>query len=264
METRRSVTPNKELLESLRKQKGWSIQRLSEKAEIGMRTAQKAVAGRPVGMDSLERIAAALEVSYESLHAGNAQSPRMKVQVVIQLDLSRAEAPEVAQFIKLLGKTLPANHEIVIKDMRDGSLIITLDMSHEDAVRLVSLFPDLGEHVRDILRRTPEGMAYFHGDHTQETERVSRLLEMVDAVTEVRILLEPPLAPAEEPPTPPEDWVPYYDRFRGQIMELGGLIRETQNESVGEERERKLAAMQKALEKLWQDLDDDPRHTSPE
>lgn len=268
MESRRSVTPNKEMIETLRKQKGWSVQQLSEEAEIGMRTAQKAVAGIPVGMDSLRRIADALEVEYDDLLLGNASPLRMKVQVVIQLDLFRAEAKEVADFIKLLGKTLPASHEIVIKEMRDGSLIITLDMSHEDAVRLVSLFPDLGERMRDILRETPEGMAYFRGEKTAEAGSVRRLLEMVDAVIELRIKAEPPALPdlptPPEPSTPPENWEPYYDRFRDNLNELGKLISETRSEPPGEERERKLAAMQKALEKLWQDFDDERKQASQE
>lgn len=66
-ESQRSVLPNGQLIDAMRKRKGWTIKEFSENADISLRTAQKAVSGRPIGMGSLKSVASCLEVAFASL-----------------------------------------------------------------------------------------------------------------------------------------------------------------------------------------------------
>src|ERR1700677_1450540 len=66
-ESKRGVPTKGKLIDSLRKQKGWTIEDFAADCGLGMRTVQKALAGLRVSIDSLQRIADSLAVEYASL-----------------------------------------------------------------------------------------------------------------------------------------------------------------------------------------------------
>ena len=69
-DSRRSVLPNGEHIDMLRKKKGWTIEALALESDLGMRTVQKAIAGGPVSIATLQIIAEQLEAPYASLLLG--------------------------------------------------------------------------------------------------------------------------------------------------------------------------------------------------
>ncbi len=66
-ESRRGVLPNGKLIDSLRKRKGWTIEDFATGTRFKSRTAQKAIAGHSVDIESLKEMADRLGETYESL-----------------------------------------------------------------------------------------------------------------------------------------------------------------------------------------------------
>ena len=60
-ETRRSVMPNGKHIDALRKTKALTIEGLALESDLGMRTVQKAIAGSPVSIETLQIIAETLQ-----------------------------------------------------------------------------------------------------------------------------------------------------------------------------------------------------------
>jgi transcriptional regulator with XRE-family HTH domain len=130
-ESRRSVEPNGALIDSLRKRKGWTIEELALESDIGMRTAQKAIAGQPVSIDTLRVLAGKLDVAYDMLLAAE-KPPEAGQQVLtlqIQIDLSGsgddpAKAAKLVEVITFLKRFLPDNAGIaIIGTVAGGALI---------------------------------------------------------------------------------------------------------------------------------------------
>ncbi|WP_425399905.1 helix-turn-helix domain-containing protein [Aeoliella sp.] len=151
--SRRSIIPNASLIDSLRKRKGWSIEKLSEEADIGMRTAQKVIAGNPVSFDTIECIATALGVSYESLLLERSpDNPEGQANGVInlhiQIDLSGEANPATAQklteVIAFLQRFLPDNAGICIIATTASSAIIGVSRSTANEVALADPSLKLG------------------------------------------------------------------------------------------------------------------------
>lgn len=236
------VTPNGPLIERLRKEQAMSLEELEHKSGVSYRTVQKANAGQPIGMPSLKWIAQALGVEYQTLLAETPVAQKLRLMVVIESNLS-VSRDEVAALVSLIAKVLPATHEIVIKDVREGSVIIALDMDIEDIRSLVDLFPFLPDAARDYFRTTPEGQAFFRGEENPETEKVRRLLEMIDSVTELRVRGDVPVE--EAPPRAPEVEAPKFDftgwkstKYETEIRARKRLARTPQVEAELEELRR--------------------------
>jgi len=142
METRRSVTPNKGLIEHLRKEKMLTIERLSLDADIGMRTAQKAVAGHPISMDSLERIARALGVEYATLLGEKPQdasapgSNRWEIKLVLSGGDDPASQAKLLEVMAFLKKFLPENAGLCLIGAFAGSAVIGIGRSQANEAAL--------------------------------------------------------------------------------------------------------------------------------
>ena len=186
--TRRSVAQNSALIDHLRKRKGWTIEELAQKADIGLRTAQKAINGESIGMESLQLIADQLEVTYASLLTEDECGPLISGEIVFEADFMEFPENVIIRFIDLIKTTVHANGVIVFRHIKKGSLILGFGMSREDMFQLVEIFPEFRERARDAIRATPEGEAFFSG---VEVASVGRLLELVDRVTELRIQVAP-------------------------------------------------------------------------
>ncbi len=171
--SKRSVNPNGSMIDSLRKRKGLTIEQLSHVADIGMRTAQKAIGGKPVSIETLKCIATTLEVSFESLLLeessatskvdSESQSDGL-INLHIQIDLSGeanpATAEKLTEVIAFLQRFLPDNAGICIIATTASSAIIGVRQSAANEVALAdpSLklgFDGLGVIFQEAKRSAP-------------------------------------------------------------------------------------------------------------
>ncbi len=206
----RSVEPDKDRIRSLRQERGWTAEALAKKAGCAVRSVGNAEAGKRIELRTLNEIAGALGVKPAELmkvEAGSGAKPEAKLTP--QIVLSGSDAANVALLAELIAKTIQATGEITIKLVKEGSVIVTLEMIEADVLRLASLFHDFREHARSAIAATPEGKAYFSGSNPQELDlsKVESMLALVDRVRELRLVAEPDAqdaAPAASPPPPPE------------------------------------------------------------
>lgn len=115
-ETRRSVVPNSALIDSLRKRKGWTIEKLAQEADVGMRTAQKALAGQPISLDTLSVLADTLGVPYENLLAtppGRSTPERINFDV----EMSAAQAGDEVLAHQFLHRFIASLQKLATPDL---------------------------------------------------------------------------------------------------------------------------------------------------
>ena len=154
-EQSRGVLPNGKLIDSLRKRKGWTIDDFAEGTKFSSRTAQKALAGRPVDMVTLKLIAERLDTTFDSLlllppdttammetKSVHTSTSGMTLELHIKLQVS-PDAPEPpAQLIvllQLLKSMLPDNTSIGIIGIASGTAIFSVAMTPANVYALGSI-----------------------------------------------------------------------------------------------------------------------------
>jgi transcriptional regulator with XRE-family HTH domain len=198
---KRSIRANGQNVRAARQAKGWRTEDLARKAGYSKRTIENAESGKPVDMTTIVDIAEALGLDYQSLLPGAALDRKdlFRIHLVLECDIREAEhSPHLRSFIELLQRMLPADGPIKLEAVTPGSVILALEMTEEDVLRLVALFPNFHEHARAAIARTPEGRAFFRGEAHADRESVARLVDLVESVRELRIKTQ------EYEPPPPE------------------------------------------------------------
>jgi len=163
-ESSRSVVPNKEEIERLRKLKGWTVEDLAEETGLSLRTVQNALRGSAVDLRTLRIIAEKLGVEYQKLvvdepqpivAADDAQTSHASDQM-ITISFSVAVSKELLErsenaknFIENLRQFIGAVQKMGITGIEDGSAIITVTMTPGDAEKLVEHF--LAGHLDQFL-----------------------------------------------------------------------------------------------------------------
>lgn len=107
MESARSVTPNGAAISYHRKQRGLTVNELADLSKVGKRTVERAIAGKPVDMGTLQRIATALDEPYTSLVI--APEPEESFKLNLEISLNADDPERIKEVIGLLQKLLPAN-----------------------------------------------------------------------------------------------------------------------------------------------------------
>jgi len=203
-------------------ERGMRVEDLARRAGCSLKSIQNAESGKNIQVATLAIIAAALKVEPKALiEDGDASIPpeRMfRVQIVIEGDmLELNKSDRLLNFVELLTKMLQQKDEIKITGVMSGSVILVLEMAEDDALRLVTLFPDFHEHAREAIREkllgyladypnlyevtrhaikeAPEGTFYF--DISADTSpatfvmHANKLSEVAEAVRELRIVATP-------------------------------------------------------------------------
>jgi transcriptional regulator with XRE-family HTH domain len=155
----RSVQPDGEKIRKLRHGHGWTVDQLRRKAGCVERSIQNAENGRPIQVGTLAVIAGALKVEPRELILDQQVQPTstFRLQLLIETDIEKLNnSPQLHSLIELLTKMLSAMGEITIKELKAGSIIVTLAMTEVDALRLIALFPDFHEHAREVIREKVE------------------------------------------------------------------------------------------------------------
>jgi transcriptional regulator with XRE-family HTH domain len=194
-----SVKPDGDKIERLRSGRGWTVEDLARKAGCVPKSIYNAEQGKNIRRTTLAEIAAALKVEPSDLLAERQPlANRIRIQVVIEGDLEQMRQSGCLDgLVGLLHTVLKPTGEVIqLGDFKAGSVILTLEFEEEDALRLVALFLDFKELAREAIRATPEGEAFLRGLplEVSEADRIRTLLELVDAIKELRIPAEPVFA----------------------------------------------------------------------
>lgn len=165
--------PRGDLIDSLRKQKGWTQQQCAEGSLFGERTLQKAIAGIPVDITTLRAIADRLEVPYESLIISDEKEPETATQskhavefktdgfvLKLQIELTgtpeaKADSPQIAALVDFLRKIFPDNQDIKVVGIIGATAIISVALTPANLFALTTSALDEGDfHVKRVI--TPD------------------------------------------------------------------------------------------------------------
>jgi transcriptional regulator with XRE-family HTH domain len=153
------VQPDGQKITRLRQGRGWRVEDLARKAGCVCKSIQNAEKGKDIRLTTLTVIAGAFKVEPRELILGEQVQPTstFRLQLLIETDIEKLNnSPQLHSLIELLTKMLSATGEITITEVKAGSMIVTLAMKEEDALRLVALFPDFPEHAREVIRAKVE------------------------------------------------------------------------------------------------------------
>jgi transcriptional regulator with XRE-family HTH domain len=130
------------------------------RAECARRSIYSAEKGNSISVTTLGLIANALKVSPKELLLNESPQPSpnlFRLQLVIEADLDKLnQSHALESFVSLLRNLIPASGDIVLKDIRQGSIILTLELEEEDALELVAIMPNFADFARDALRESIE------------------------------------------------------------------------------------------------------------
>jgi transcriptional regulator with XRE-family HTH domain len=234
IENDRAVTPDGAKLKAKRRSLGWTVVHLAEKAGCSKRSVTNAQAGRPVLMSTLTAIALALGANFgDMLAAQTAEVPKagmFRLQVVLQANMEVfARDPARKMFLQLLRMLVPDPEDIQIINVTEGSVIITLETSERNMLRLVALWPSFNEHAFNAVRDLPEGLEYIRGNDIDEESaaRIKWILDLAESVRELRIQINPDAAPDIDKEDQAPD-APSSDSHQGN--EVGAILPGTNSE----------------------------------
>ena len=155
-------------------ERGLRVEDLARKAGCSLKSAQNAESGKNIHVATLAVIAGALKVEPKDLiEDGDPSLPSQRtfrVQIVIEGDMQELnKSDRLLNFVELLTKMVQPKDEIKITGVLSGSVILVLEMSEADALRLVVLFPDFHEHAREAIRGILFGFLAAYPDLYEHT-----------------------------------------------------------------------------------------------
>lgn len=164
-DSRRSVLPNGEHIDILRKKKGWTIEALALESDLGMRTVQKAIAGGPVSIATLQIIAEQLEAPYASLLLGAEGEHAGEILTLnIQIAVGPDDKQRIGAIIALLESFLPDKVGLYVLGVVGGSLLIGVKKSAANEAIFAN---GLLQEAMNVF-----GITKFSVDHEPPTEKV--------------------------------------------------------------------------------------------
>ncbi|QEH36590.1 helix-turn-helix protein [Aquisphaera giovannonii] len=175
----RSVLPDGAKIDSLRKERGWTIDDLANEASISPRTIQYAISGKHIDIRTLSEIAKSLGVAYGSLLLKPDESPSATPsgsmndagERVLKLEISLGPANSAtdkyalaAAVIESLRENLPDNARITFLGVTGMTAIVAVAFTPSNALALSEISDELGiEQVRATDRRTVEDSPFVRG-----------------------------------------------------------------------------------------------------
>lgn len=155
-----TVSPDGAKIRRLRQGLGLTREEFAEKAECSTRSMSNAESGRNVEVATLKCIADAFQVPPSELILGGSTPPSpnlFRLQLVIEADMDKLnQSHALESFTSLLRELISAQGEVAIRDIRQGSVIVTLEMQEQDALELVAIMPNFLDFARDTIRERIE------------------------------------------------------------------------------------------------------------
>jgi transcriptional regulator with XRE-family HTH domain len=214
-----TVPPDGAKIRRLRQELGLTKEEFAEKAECSRRSIYNAESGLNIELTTLKCIADAFKVSAGELILGVTPQPSpnlIRLQLVIEADMDKLnQSHALESLVSLLRSLIPASGEIVLKDVRRGSVVLSLEMEEQDALGLVAIMPSFSVFARDVIRenieqqirrapnfpeqlnqaisRRPDGSYFVSANVAAFNEatffiaRQTDLLRLIDGVKELRI-----------------------------------------------------------------------------
>jgi transcriptional regulator with XRE-family HTH domain len=153
---------NIEKLESLRIARGWSREALADKALVSTRTLDSLMAGENGVLSTFAKIAKALDTPVNSLLDGYEtpaaqprglesppdQSEALSTQRIKGVKISFGDnSPYTLDtshdlISKIVAHCIASTHEVVVIEITKGSIIVELELSEDDLLRLVAAFTE--------------------------------------------------------------------------------------------------------------------------
>ncbi|WP_435008064.1 hypothetical protein P12x_005333 [Tundrisphaera lichenicola] len=175
----RSVLPDGAKIDSLRKERGWTIEEFAEEgAEFSSRTAQTAIAGKGVDVTTLSAIAKRLGVPYDSLLLKPTGSPADTVSgsassteagyLILKVPCAISGAgnafSQIPDILKKISEGLPEGIDITFLGTTGMSVLVAIAFTPSNALALSEISDELGiEEVRATDRRTVENSPFVRG-----------------------------------------------------------------------------------------------------
>ncbi|WP_437193667.1 helix-turn-helix domain-containing protein [Planctomicrobium sp. SH527] len=169
-----------DVIYQLHQAKGWSQERLAEKAGIDPKTASNVMQGRPCKISTLALIAQALGVEPSRIIQGDFPDPdsdtdrrsrsmtlkqrRAKARIRLDVDYnSYDELKDLSELIAVLMERIKAKEDVFVTDYAKGSVLVTLSMGQDDLEKLILAYlthslDDLPIHSITVLY-DPGGLA---------------------------------------------------------------------------------------------------------
>lgn len=146
----RTVKPNGDTISRLRKAKGWRVEDLALKARCSVKTVEKVERGADVYLLTLNRFATALGVEYAAVVLGGDLPPEppkpqstIQMQFVLSIPFQAIDKSErVVAFIEFLKQFMLDGGDIDVISVRPGSTIITVEMSLENMLALLTAYSE--------------------------------------------------------------------------------------------------------------------------
>ena len=166
---RRSVKPNRDEIDRLRKGAGLTMEELADKTGLGLRTIQKALRGDPVDLKTVRMIANSFKVKCESL-IDAPEKGRSRVRITIDIEFSEAEDDDkLMAWLRQFKSEIGTRNRIDVIGLEEGSVIVTLEMSEEDIRRLVRKLQEKG--TADRLKIKKIDLPAGFGEEPEEEEK---------------------------------------------------------------------------------------------
>ena len=149
----RSVQPDGDAIRGHRVELGLRAEDLAAAAKCSVRTISNAERGERVYPYFLKKIAAALEVPYSSLLADDGDAPpepaaplpRVEVRIVLGVQFGEFDqSTELVTLIERLVEVIGAKYVVEVKAVTPGSVVVTIELSEDDALRLLAAFKENG------------------------------------------------------------------------------------------------------------------------
>ena len=148
----RTVTPSVATIRRLRLERGWRVEDLARKAKCSVKTIENVERGQNVYVFTLTKLADALGVSYVTLVAGNEPPPlpptltsrsRFEVEIKVAVPYENFdECDQLVGFVELLKRLLERAGDVQVKAVREGSVVIVLEVNDDDIPGLFKQFMD--------------------------------------------------------------------------------------------------------------------------
>ena len=168
---------------------------LATKAMCDAKTIRNAEAGNRIAVSMITQIATALGITASEIEKPDTEPARTtateKVGAIVRTT-NKALAREVCYIFKI---TLSLDREPEVEVLRSNSVLVVMQMTQDDAIKAIRLFPDFREHARAALAETPEGKEYYanYSDPRVRLQhkRIEFLRYVIDSITELRFFASP-------------------------------------------------------------------------
>jgi RNA polymerase sigma factor (sigma-70 family) len=145
-----TVQADEDLVKRLRTEKGWSQEELANRANVSKKTVENMEASRPTYAGTLAKVARALGVELKQLLApdrppvsngqpgsGDVAQTRSSIEIVIKGDFDHFTEEKESQFLGCIRTLLHITGDIRIVNIREGSVVLTVELTSEQANQLL-------------------------------------------------------------------------------------------------------------------------------